>query len=435
MSSSLLPRCATLADTRSHHGPRLLIMLVSGLFLAGLAWSGWARVEQIVQATGQVEPEAQLQVVNHARGGRVAEILVREGDRVTAGAAVLRLDPDLDRSALAELEGRLRTERLRVARLEAELGGTALAPLEAVTMARPDLVAESAALLGARRTALERRLAQLASTERRRTMEIAQQQAQIRRLETTLALLKEEATAVETLAQKGLAPRLQQVTVRRRVADAAGELAVARRAADAAAAARDEAAAARARLVADHESELRLELAGARAEAANLEQALARQTKLVADLEVRAPVSGIVKDVALSSAGQSFAAYAPLVTLVPTEGPLVVEAKVPERDIGRLHPGQKAVVKVAAYDYLRFGALDGEIRRIAADASTEERTGDVTYSVLVVTDRASLTRGGTDYPLVPGMLVDVELVVGERSVLSFLTDRILMLGDAAFREG
>ncbi len=435
MAHALLPRCATLADARSRNGPRLLILLLVTLFAAGVTWAGLATIEQVVRATGQVEPEAHLQVVNHPRGGRIAEVVVAEGQSVPAGAVLARLDPQLDDSALAELAARRATERARIARLEAELGATPLQAPDDLAMARPDLVAEAEALLLARRRAFDRRLAQLISTERQRAMELAEQEAQIRRLEQTLVLLKEEAGAVAALAEKGLAPRLREVTIRRRVADAEGELAVARSAAEAARAAEDEAAAAQARLIADRESDLRLELARARAEGHDLEQAVLRQAKVVRDLAVRAPVAGIVKDIAVTSPGQSFAAYAPLLTIVPTDGPLVVEAKVPQQEIGRLQPGQDAVVKVMAFDYLRYGTLDGRIVRIAADASTEERTGEVVYTAVVATGAASLERNGVAYPLVPGMLVDVELIVGERSILSFLTDRILMLGDEAFREG
>jgi adhesin transport system membrane fusion protein len=435
MASALLPRCAGLADTRSRLGPRVLILLLAGLVLAALVWAGWARVEQIVRATGQVEPAARVQVVNHPRGGRVAELAVRAGDEVRRGEVLLRLDPELDRSALDELEGRLAAARLEVARLEAELNDRALAPPFDLVSGRPALVAEARELVVSRRRALDRRLAELEGAQARREMELEEQRAQIHRLETTLALLKEEATAVDALAAKGLTPRLERVALQRRVADAEGELAVAERAAAAARAAIAEAKAGRARLVADRESEIREKLASARAAAADLEQKVARQRKLVGELELRAPVHGIVKDVEITNPGQSFAAHAPLMTVVPTDGPLLVEAEVPQRDIGRVHVGQDATVKVMALDYLRFGELAGEIVRIAADATTDERTGETTYTAVVATDRASLERDGVDYPLVPGMLVDVELHVGERSVLSYLTDRILTLSDQAFREG
>ncbi len=435
MASNPLPRCATLADTRTGYGARGLILVLCSLVVLGLAWAGWAQVEQVVRATGRVEPADQVQVVNHRNGGRVAGVVVREGATVAAGDVLLRLDDELDRSALIELQGRLDVERARVARLEAELDGHDLLLPLALTESRPELVAEQAALRLARTVAHERELAQVASTERRREMEMEERAQEVARLERTLALLKQEAAAMDELTRRGLNPQLRQLGVQRQVADAEGELEVAKSSRATAAAAREESADAHARLVADRERDLRAELAAARAELFNLEQALHRQRQIVDELVVRAPIAGIVKDLAVSTPGQSFAAHTPLVSLVPIDGPLLVESKVAQSDIGKLHVGQPAVVKVMAFDYLRYGRLEGEIVHIAADANTDERTGEVAYRVRVATDRPALERDGMTYPLVPGMLVDVELITGERSILSYLTDRILMLRDDAFREG
>ncbi|MFW5833901.1 MAG: HlyD family type I secretion periplasmic adaptor subunit [Pseudomonadota bacterium] len=434
MASPALPRCQSLADTRTGLGARGLIFLLTGLMVGALVWAGWAEVEQVVRATGRVEPADQVQVVNHQSGGRVAAVAIREGAFVGQGDVLLRLDDEADQSALRELQGRLDLEQARIARLEAELGQRGFVVPAALAATRAELVAEQAALLDAREAAHERELIQLASTERRRAMEVEEGSREVERLERTLAILEEEVAAMDELTQRGLNPRLRQLGLERELADAKGELEVARSARGAAAAARDEAQDARARLVADRERDLRDELAAARAEAFNLEQALHRQAGAVDELVVRAPVAGIVKDLAVNTPGQSFAAHSALLTVVPTDGPLVVEAKVEQRDIGKLHIGQDAVVKVMAFDYLRYGRLEGRIVHIAADSTTDERTGEVTYTVRVETETAALERDGQRYPLVPGMLVDVELITGERSILSFLTDRILMLRDDAFTE-
>jgi multidrug efflux pump subunit AcrA (membrane-fusion protein) len=112
----------------------------------------------------------------------------------------------------------------------------------------------------------------------------------------------------------------------------------------------------------------------------------------------------------------------------------VVEAKVGNQDVGRLRPGRPATVKVRAFDYLRYGTLDGTLQKIAADATPDPRTGELTYAVTVVTGRAHLGPGPDEFAVAPGMLVDVDLKVGQRTILSYLTDRILRLREA-FREG
>jgi adhesin transport system membrane fusion protein len=113
----------------------------------------------------------------------------------------------------------------------------------------------------------------------------------------------------------------------------------------------------------------------------------------------------------------------------------VVEARVQNRDIGYVRVGQPVKVKVHAYDFLRHGTLAGQIEQIDADAVVDPRTGALTYGVLVRTAGDELARDGMSVKVVPGMAVDVDLLVGERTILSYLTDRIFHLGEAAFREG
>jgi multidrug efflux pump subunit AcrA (membrane-fusion protein) len=120
--------------------------------------------------------------------------------------------------------------------------------------------------------------------------------------------------------------------------------------------------------------------------------------------------------------------------LVPEGEGLVVQARVANRDIGRLHLGLKAAVKVRTFDYLRFGTLEGVLQKIAADAAPDPRTGELTYAVTVLIDRDHLGARAGDLAVTPGMVVDVDLKVGERTILSYLTDRIFRWGEA-FREG
>ena len=122
--------------------------------------------------------------------------------------------------------------------------------------------------------------------------------------------------------------------------------------------------------------------------------------------------------------------------MVPTGSVLLVEALVANHDIGHVALGQAAKVKVHAYDLLRYGTLAGKIEQIDADAVVDPQTGALTYGVLVRTAGDELARDGVLVKVVPGMAVDVDLLVGERTILSYLTGyRIFHLGEAAFREG
>jgi membrane fusion protein, adhesin transport system len=240
--------------------------------------------------------------------------------------------------------------------------------------------------------------------------------------------------AVRTLAEKGLYPRLRLVALERELSDVVGDAKKAEARLAAAQAALAEAESRRRSLEREQQSAVLTELAAAEAERDRLAEARNRAQTQLRNRVVRAPVDGIVQELA-AAPGQSVGSNQPLMKLVPTGGGLVIEARVDNQDVGYVRVGQLATVKVRAFDFLRYGTLEGRIERIAADATADPESGTYPYRIVVRTDRAELGTGENRLAVAPGMVVDVDLLVGERTILSYLTDRILRLREDAFREG
>jgi adhesin transport system membrane fusion protein len=419
------------------HSPAagLLILTISGVFGGMLAWSALTEVEQVVQARGQVEPASRVKIINHPDGGRIAEVHVVEGQRVAAGDPLLTFDPELVRTQLAELSGRYEVTSAEAARLQAEVTGGELVVDAELAAARPLLVEEQRQLLEVRRQAYASRAEELDQTVLRRRSEIASIAAELVRLRHGHGLLGEQVDAIRGLAEKGLYPRLRLVAIERQLSDLSGELSEARARHAAAEAALAEAESRRAGLEREWRSNRLAELSAASAERDRLAEARKRQAATFRNLVVRAPVDGIVQELAVTTPGQSVGSNQPLLKLVPTGGGLVIEARVANRDIGYIRVGQPVTVKVQAYDYLRFGTLSGAVERVAADAAADPRSGALTYGITVRTDNAELGTGAERFSVVPGMAVDIDLLVGERTILSYLTDRIFRMQQTAFREG
>jgi HlyD family type I secretion membrane fusion protein len=413
----------------------LLILAISAVFGGMLAWSALTEVEQVVQAEGQVEPAGRVKIINHPDGGRIAEVHVVEGQRVVAGAPLMTFDPELVRTQLAELSGRFEVKSAEAARLRAELGGGELLVEPELAATRPALLEEQRQLLETRRQTYASRAEELAQAVLRRRSEIASINADLVRLRNGHGLLGEQLDAIRGLAEKGLYPRLRLVAVERQLSDLSGELSQARARREAAEAALAEAESRREGLEREWRAALLAELSEVSAERDRLAEAQKRQAATVRNLVVRAPVDGIVQELAVASAGQSVGSNQPLMKLVPTGGGLVIEARVANQDIGYVRLGQPVTVKVLAYDFLRFGTLSGRVERIAADAAIDHRSDALTNGITVRTDRAELGAGAETFAVVPGMAVEVDLLVGERTILSYLTDRIFRLQDAAFRQG
>ena len=408
-----------------------LIASIALLLMALLGWLAWAQVDEVVHAAGAVEPAGRVKIVNHPRGGRVAAIHVREGQEVAAGAVLVSFDGEVARSERSELMGRLQLRTAEVARLEAEAAGR---DLVAGPVERQDLAAAQQALLAARNAAHASRKMALAQAVATRRGELRTAQADVARLRSGLELLRQQREAVKELAERGLYPTLKVVQVERQYSDDAGELAKARAALDAAKAALAEAESRQQELETERRSEILAALSDTTAERDRLAEQLRAQEAILAGLEVTAPAAGIVQEIVVAAPGQAVAPHETLMKLVPRSEGLVVQAKVANRDVGRLHAGMPATVKVRAFDYLRYGALDGVLQKVAADAAPDPRTGELAYAVTVLTARGHLGQRAGELEVVPGMMVDVDLKIGERTILSYLTDRVFRWGEA-FREG
>lgn len=425
---------AELLEGRAPFLAGALVATIAALFLALLGWLAWAEVDEVVRATGAVEPAGRVKIVNHPHGGRVAAIHVREGQRVEEGAPLVTLDGEVARSERAEILGRLQVKAIEAARLSAEAEGRPLAVEPALAEARPDLVAAQRALLAAREEAQRSRQEAQERVVQTRRDELRTAAAEVGRLRNSLTLLKQQQDAVQALNERGLYPTLKLVQVQKQLSDNEGELAKAEAALAAARSALAESESRLDGLAKGYRSELLAELGAATAERDRLAEQLRAQEALLSDLVVTAPAPGIVQEIAVTAAGQAVAAQETLMKLVPDAEGLVVAARVANQDIGRLRPGMPATVKVRAFDYLRYGTLAGALQQVNADATPDPRTGELAYGITVLTSRGHLGAGPGDLDVLPGMVVDVELKVGERTILSYLTDRIFRLGEA-FREG
>jgi HlyD family type I secretion membrane fusion protein len=239
---------------------------------------------------------------------------------------------------------------------------------------------------------------------------------------------------VRELAAKELYPRMKLIAVEQQVAETDGQLAKAQQSL---ATARAELEEARSRLTGldrDRHAAVLAELATVSAEEEQLERQIEAQDVLVRGLVVMAPVAGTVQELQVSAIGQSVAANQPMMKLIPSDAGLVVEARVRNEDVGHIREGMPVRLKVHAFDFVRFGALEGRIEKIASDARRDQPEAAPAYSVTIVTTGADHAGRGPVPRIQAGMLVDAEIEIGRRTVLGYFTDRLRRIGDEAFSE-
>lgn len=239
---------------------------------------------------------------------------------------------------------------------------------------------------------------------------------------------------VAEMVQRGLEPKLELVRLERVIADAAGRAAAAKVAINRIEAAIVETESRRQSATGQFRAEALVELNQALAELQSLEQALPALRDKVARTELRAPVAGVVNRLLVATIGGVVAPGEPVVEIVPIDEQLLIEALVQPKDIAFIGIGHPAKVKISAYDYAIYGALDGRVTNIGADVVTLGEPGQPFYQVRIETDRNVLESLDRELPMMPGMQAQVDIITGSRTVLQYLTKPLVGVKENAFRE-
>ena len=410
-----------------------LLIAIALAFVSLAIWAAVAEVDTVAQATGKVIPSARVQVMQSLEGGVVTAIHVRQGQRVEAGAALIDLSP-------LAAEGDLRSRRqqalaldARVARLRAEADGGE--PVFAAALSRDgaEFVRVERSAFSTRRTEQSSQAAMLTAQTAQKTQELEEARVLLRTSQQTLAAARSEREIVEKLVAQGLEPKLELIRLDRTIGEADGRAQGAKVAIERLTQGIVEARARRDAQAQFFRAAARDELNRVIGELRALEQGLPALADRFERTALKAPVAGIVNRVLVTTIGGVARPGDPLLELVPGDDQLVVEALVSPRDIGFISVGQKARVRVTAFDYSIYGAMAGEVVQVGADALTNER-GEAFYVVRVQTALAAITNHGKSLPIIPGMQTQVDIVTGSKTVANYLLKPLISVREGAFGE-
>ncbi len=380
-------------DRRSHH-PSWTVRLIGATLTAFLIWAAFAWVEEIVRAPGQIVPSSRPQIIQNLEGGILAELNVAEGDTVEAGQILARLYGTQYQSTVDDLTDQIAALEIRRLRLESEQADVeTFTPPPDLARRLPAIVASEQALLAARRTDLASRL----SGARAVRDQAAQEEGMIRRM-----------------AERGLAPEIELTRAEKALADARARL--------------EEIATQAGLARAD-------EYAKTQGELASLRQRLKLSQDQLARTTLTAPMRGIVNRIAVTTIGGVVRPGEEILQIIPLDTGLFVEAKVKPADIAPLREGQKATVKLSAYDYAIWGTLPATVTFVSADTFRDERARDSEphYRVTLRVDLNALTDRQKSIAIRPGMQAEVEFQTGGKTILTYLT-KPLWRGSEALRE-
>lgn len=414
-------------------GLNWLMRTLVGMVAVFVIWAMFASLQEVTSADGRVIPATKIQVVQNLEGGIVREVLVREGTMVREGDIILRIDPTIAGSSLGEAREKQLGLQMMVARLEAEVEGKALEVPGDLASQRPDLLAEQRNIFEARKAELGAALSGIELQEKQRSQEAVELESKLVTSRKALALAQEELTLMRPLEKSRAASRTEILAIESKVNDLDGSVSAAELALPRIHSSIQEARDRRQERLSAFRSEALQKLSSARVELAALSEASRSSEDKLARTTVRAPVSGIVKTVHVNTPGQVVQPGRDLIEIVPLNDTLLVEARVRPQDIAFIRPGQEALVKLTAYDFSIYGGLKGVVDRIGADSVTTEK-GETYYVIRVRTDKSTLAHKGEALPIIPGMVANVDVITGSKTVMAYLTKPLTKLRHEAMRE-
>lgn len=440
-----LPAALEIQETPPLPAARYIIWAIMSFFVIGVAWASVGKVDIVAVAHGKVVPSGRVKVIQPLESGVVKRILVDEGQRVGAGDVLVELDNTATGADTARLEAQRRALELDSARITALLSALSDTEQSEQPSRTIDLIAdgiEGADAMQLRRQG-ERAAQQLAEararlasiTERisQRTAERSAIDDRIEQLQSTLPLVTERAEALEQLLKSNLGSRVQWIEAEEARITQAKQLDIERRnrdAIDAAIRALNEERAANANQMT---ANFTAELSETEVRLASLNEEIVKARQRGDLQQLRTPVDGVVKQLAIHTVGGVVTPAQRLMEIVPEGTPLEVEAFFRNKDIGFVKTGQRTEVKVEAFPFTRYGTIDGQIETLSEDAVQDENVGLV-YTAQILLDKLTLEVEGKTVRLSPGMAVTVEAKTGKRRLIEFLLSPLLRFSQESARE-
>ena len=412
----------------------LLLLAILAFMVVFVVWAALTELDDVTRADGRIVPARQVQTIQTAESGVLQAVHVVEGDLVEAGQLLLELDRTILASQLDQEQTRAFGLMARITRLQAEIDRLPLEFPEELVTATPSVVRTEAALFTARQDELRDQIEVLERQRGQRRQEYEEGLVDRQTARTTLELIAQEMAIMAPLVERRIEPETTLLTLRRNQAEWQGREVRASAALQRLQSALDEIDDRISALRSQQRASALSELAIATAELAEIERRLPALQQRVTRSELRAPVRGVVNRVLVTTLGGVVQAGETLIEIVPLDDTLLVEAYVRPSDIAFLYPGQLVRIKLTAYDYSRYGGLEGHITRIGADATRRPDRDEQAFVVQVRTETNILDADGAALEIIPGMVAEIDILAGRKTVLEYLTQPVIRVRDRALRE-
>ncbi|PZQ48679.1 MAG: HlyD family type I secretion periplasmic adaptor subunit [Micavibrio aeruginosavorus] len=411
----------------------LMLTSVGALVVILLGWMAFSDIDEMTHGEGQVVPSSEIQIVQSLEGGVLKELMVSEGDLVQKDQPLAKISDVAFASEERGTAAKQESLQIKKIRLEAEVNGKPFAIPAELAAKAPDIAHNEEQLYQSRQRELTNGKAILTDRINRAQAQLSEVAAKISRLSESKKLTQQELAITQKMVEQKAVPQLDAIRLNRELNEISGQI---NEAAEERTGLQSELGAAQKERE-DTDNKFRSQALGelneTQTELSQLNENLTAIGDRVDRSELRSPVEGIVNKIMLKTIGGVVEPAMKLMEIVPTDDKLKIIARVPPSEIAFLHPGQKVKVKISAYDPQRYGSLDGELVRIGAN-SVRDGEDNIFFEIEVRTNENHLGTAEKPLPITPGMVAQVEIITGERSILEYLMKPVLRAKDRALTE-
>jgi len=451
---AFLPAALEITETPPSPIGRAIGASIIAVFCFALAWASFGSVDIVASATGKIVPGGRTKLIQPFETGVVRAIHVRDGQTVKAGDVLIELDPTMTEADNERQKSDFLAAELEVARLRAGLAEDPLAAFRPPQSASAAEIEMHRQFLISQRAEQNAKLAEIERQQGQKEAERATTSASVAKLQATIPVLQERVDIRKNLVDKALASKVVYLSEYQELVGLQQDLLLQQsrlREADAAVALLKET---RERTAAEYRRSTYDALTKAEQKTASAAQEVIKAERRTKLQRLAAPVDGVVQQLAVHTVGGVVTPAQALAVVVPSESQLEIEAMLSNRDIGFVHPGQKAEIKVDTFNFTRYGLLQGEVLSVSSDAITRDRQQgtssdramgaatnssepkgqELEYAARISLDRAAMQVDEKLVKLGPGMAVTVEIKTGSRKIISYLLSPLARYKQEALRE-
>ena len=413
----------------------LMIILVTAIFAAFMVWANYTQLDLVTRGSGRVIADGQNKNVQSPERGTIATYVVEEGSAVNAGQIIATINPIEAEGVLEELEARLSNLSLKMIRLDAELKGGTIASVRKNASEYPETLLDAEIeLMTSRRESLNAELKTLNQDKERKGKVLSGLGAEIEGQNILKALLNKEMLEVLPLVDAGVLGSSERFRLEREDASIQTQLQVLSEKVAQTELEIEQTSSQIDAVQINYNTEIYQERSQVTGEIAELEVRLPAIRQRLKETEIRSPIDGIVNRVFFNSLGAVVSSGEVIAEIVPTQGKLLVEAFIDPKDIATIEPGQPAKISLTAYDPSKYGYLLGTLTKVSADTVFREETKSSAYAVNLSIDTEIFESDTIPVSIVPGMIAQVDIIRGERTILEYFWQPVAKMKDTAFRE-